>query len=504
MNRRGGAVARAPRLRRGLRGGGASVDGGKTAVVVRVGVSARGRVRRPLRTLGVVLVEVQVQVQATGHRGRRRLVVVLVQTVLLERFRSSLACGDDGGGVGGRRADGRTTSAATGWFDRGGGPAQGRGVLPDERFEGEPRGKLHRTRHLDHSYRERRRGGGGLRLRRGVSFPSRRAFSSSPPPRAAAVVPPVVRTYLNRLRCTTSTLGSLTMRRTSVADVPSHPSLSHLRSSVSGVKNPSSNDASSPSADPSGAELSGSSDGEVPEGLVPHARVPARLARQRRGDRSGEVPARGAQGCVQRHHALRFGSLEPTVRVAAVTSSSNASRHSHKNSCASCCRLPASARACAAPWSSPPPGERTVGGSKRRGEDEVAGVDSAAAAAARVLRALVRRPPRRHQPAHGAVYGPVVEPPSASGFALRRARELLQPAEHLERGVEVTRVAQIPQTRGARHRTSGDRRGAFGVRRRRPRTRLWPWPRRRGWRRGRPAASRARGARRRRRRRRRP
>ena len=171
---------------------------------------------------------------------------------------------------------------------------------------------------------------------------SSRAFSSPPPQsRAAAFVPPVVRTYLNRLRCTTSTLGSLTMRRTSVADVPSHPSLSHLRSSVSGVKNPSSKDASSTSADPSAPELSGSSTERCrkvscrthasPHDSHVNVAATAVVKFRRVGHR---VLCSGTT-------LFRSGAASRPSAYAAVTSSSNASRHSHINSCASCCRLPA-------------------------------------------------------------------------------------------------------------------------------------------------------------------
>mmetsp|Transcript_8174 Transcript_8174/g.36995 ORF Transcript_8174/g.36995 Transcript_8174/m.36995 type:complete len:234 (-) Transcript_8174:877-1578(-) len=232
------------------------------------------------------------------------------------------------------------TSSATGWFDRGGGPRRAEASSPTNgsrvSFVGSFTGRVTLTIRIANG------AGAGAGSARVGAFPSpSRAFSSSSPARAAALVPPVVRTYLNRLRCTTSTLGSLTMRRTSVADAPSHPSLSHLRSSVSGAKNPSSNDASSTSADPSAPELSGSS--------TERCRKVSCRTHASPHDSHVNVAATAVVKFLRVGHRVLcsgttlFGSgasSRPSA-YAAVTSSSNASRHSHKNSCASCCRLPA-------------------------------------------------------------------------------------------------------------------------------------------------------------------
>mmetsp|Transcript_10735 Transcript_10735/g.44633 ORF Transcript_10735/g.44633 Transcript_10735/m.44633 type:complete len:509 (+) Transcript_10735:508-2034(+) len=432
----------------------ASVGGGKTAVN-----RAGSRVRRPPRTLGVVLVRIQAQVQAAGHRGRRRLVVVLVQT--RQRFRSSLARRDDGGGVGGRGVDGASDVLRDGMIRPGRGTAQGRGVLRDERFEGERRGKLHRTRRLDHSHRERRRGWGGLRSRRGVSVS--RVFVTPAAIASRRLCSPGRRLVPEPLEVHHEHPGQPhdppnERRGRAVAPVSLARTLQHL-----GGEKPVEQRRE---LDVGGLVVEGAFrklDGEVPEGLVPHARVPARLARQRRGDRRGEVPARGAQGPVQRHHALRFGRVQPTGRVRR--------RHLLLQRIQALAqklvrvvlpvtrvvRVPALHRGLHLRR-----GENR-GGTSRRGEGRGRGRRLRRRRRRSHLGALVRRPPRRHQPAHGAVHGPVVEPPVRQRLRLRRARELLQPAEHLQRGVEVAGISQIPQTRGARHRTSGDRRGAFGV-----------------------------------------
>ena len=133
---------------------------------------------------------------------------------------------------------------------------------------------------------------------------------------------------LNRLRCTTSTLGSLTMRRTCVADVQLHPSFSQFFSTVSGVKNPRSNDASStclPLPELSGNATEMSWKVSLRTHLAPHSsHVDVLTTSVVKFVRVG-------------HKVLCRGTI---LWYAAVTSSSRVCRKSRRNSCASCCWLP--------------------------------------------------------------------------------------------------------------------------------------------------------------------
>ena len=132
MNRRGGLVARARGSGGGLRGGDASVDGGKTAVVVRVGVSAGSGFDDPCAPL-----------ESSSWRSRFRFEARrgTAGVVVLSSFSSKPFCWsvfDRALPAGttavvssaGAESTGRTTSAATGWFDRGGGPRRAEASSP--------------------------------------------------------------------------------------------------------------------------------------------------------------------------------------------------------------------------------------------------------------------------------------------------------------------------------------------------------------------------------------
>ena len=240
-------------------------------------------------------------------------------------------------------ADGGSVTAAAGrWVDLGGGPRNAASVSTPA--SSSPRTKASRVSLLGSctgrvTLTMRMVNGAG-----GCLFAP--AFSSlvSPPP-PIAFVPPVCPTYLNRLRCTTSTLGSLTIFRVSTACVPSHPPFSHLRSNASGAKNPVNNAARSVDVPPS----SGSSTERwrnvswrvhsSPHASHVNVAATAVVKFLRVGHKvlcSGTILSMFLDVSGP---GILFSTSRPRS-YAAVTSSSRASRHSHRNSCASCCWLP--------------------------------------------------------------------------------------------------------------------------------------------------------------------
>ena len=124
MNRRGGLVVHAPRLRRRLD----------------LGLG-----------LLVVVAEARVFDVLGGDATRATRGALLRGNLLRGRSLALLVAGASRtlGGVGGRGVDGASDLGGDSMVRPGRGTAQVRGVLHDERFEGELRGKIHPTRHLE-------------------------------------------------------------------------------------------------------------------------------------------------------------------------------------------------------------------------------------------------------------------------------------------------------------------------------------------------------------------
>ena len=232
-----------------------------------------------MRTLRVVLV---LEVEAPGYRGGRGGV---------HRGQGGSSLGGHGGGERRRRfGDSRRRKV--------GGPRRGTaqrrvrlnpGVLLTayESLEGESLGKLHGPGHLDHAHGERRR---RLFVRTRVFIVGFTAAADRLRPPRLPHVPEPLEVHNEHPRQPHDL-----PREHRVCPVAS--ALLALAFQRLGREEPGQQRGEIRGRSPVLGEL----DGEVAERLVARALVPARLARQRRGHRGGEVPARGAQGPVQRH-----------------------------------------------------------------------------------------------------------------------------------------------------------------------------------------------------------
>ena len=229
VNRRGGLVVHAPRLRRRLD----------------LGLG-----------LLVVVAEARVFDVLGGDATRATRGALLRGNLLRGRSLALLVAGASRtlGGVGGRGVDGASDLGGDSMVRPGRGTAQVRGVLHDERFEGELRGKIHPTRHLE------------LFKVRLVEAEPIEVYHEHPGQphdaanvrRGRAVAPVLLAIFLHRLG------GEKPAEQRRELDV----------SAVAGTLR--------------------ERDGDVLEGLVTDALGPALLARRRPDDLGGEVRARGA------------------------------------------------------------------------------------------------------------------------------------------------------------------------------------------------------------------